>query len=124
MKTFVGFRGILLTIMMTIVLCPSEKKRPHVTGSPSLIRLLVALSIALFTEVVCESKKDCYEECQRVIMQNIQLEDWQRTLISPYVICIQSFEFHWNISLRRYHAYHADDPKSSKKGLLTGDAKK
>ena len=52
MKTFVGFRGILLTIMMTIVLCPSEKKRPHVTGSPSLIRLLVALSIALFTEVV------------------------------------------------------------------------
>jgi hypothetical protein len=35
--------------MMTIVLCPSEKKRPHVTDNcPSPIRPLVALSIALF----------------------------------------------------------------------------
>lgn len=38
---------------MTIVLCPSEKKRPQVTDNcPSPIRLLVALSIALFTKVV------------------------------------------------------------------------
>ena len=38
---------------MTIVLCPSEKKRPQVTDNcPSPIRPLVALSIALFTEMV------------------------------------------------------------------------
>jgi hypothetical protein len=36
---------------MTIVLCPSEKKRPHVTDNcPSPIRPLVALSIALFRD--------------------------------------------------------------------------
>lgn len=38
---------------MTIVLCPSEKKRPHVTDNcPSPMRPLVALSIALSTEIV------------------------------------------------------------------------
>ena len=36
---------------MTIVLCPNEKNNPHVTGSwPILIRLRVALSIALFVD--------------------------------------------------------------------------
>ncbi len=36
------------TTTMTIVLCPKEKNSPHVTGSwPILIRLRVALSIAL-----------------------------------------------------------------------------
>ena len=37
-----------LTTTITIVLCPSEKNRPHVTGSwPRAISALVALSIAL-----------------------------------------------------------------------------
>jgi hypothetical protein len=60
---------------MTIVLCPSEKKRPHVTDNcPSPIRPLVALSIALSEMVNFANKKDdCYKD--RVIMQNIQLED-------------------------------------------------
>ena len=55
-------RGIL-TIMMTIVLWPSEKKRPHVTDNcPSAIRPLVALSIALFRggQIFTANKKDCY----------------------------------------------------------------
>lgn len=93
-NTFI--RGIL-TIMMTIVLCPSEKKRPHVTDNcPSPIRPRVALSIALFTGgQFCGNKKDY---CKiGLLMQNIQLEDWQRTLVLPDVICIQGFEFHWNI---------------------------
>ena len=78
---------------MTIVLCPREKKRPHVTDNcPSPIRPLVALSIALFTEggQFCENKKNCYEI--GLLTQNIRLEDWQRTLLPPDVICIQSFE--------------------------------
>ena len=56
--------------MMTIVLCPSEKNRPHVTGNcPSPIRPLVALSIALFKEVVnfARVKMHCCEDCKRVI---------------------------------------------------------
>ena len=36
---------------MTIVLCPSEKKSPQVTGSwPMLMRARVALSIALASQ--------------------------------------------------------------------------
>ena len=38
----------LLTTTITMVLCPSEKNRPQVTGScPRLMRPLVALSMAL-----------------------------------------------------------------------------
>ena len=61
--------------MMTIVLCPSEKKRPHVTGNcPSLIRPLVALSIALFTEVVnfARVKKIAVGIARGLFIQNIQ----------------------------------------------------
>lgn len=40
--------GWTLTTTITIVLCPSEKNRPQVTGScPMLMRVRVALSIAL-----------------------------------------------------------------------------
>jgi len=55
------YTGEMLTMTMTMVLCPREKKRPHVTGNcPSPIKPLVALSIALSsskTEVVKLAKR-------------------------------------------------------------------
>ena len=85
--------------MMTIVLCPSEKKRPHVTDiCPSPIRPLVALSIALFKEVVN------FAGIKRIAVRLVIYAEYttrgtgnEPWFHLPDVICIQSFEFQWNI---------------------------